>query len=36
MAKVFALARCDPEKWRPVFSRDKRGTLLRGDHAQAR
>ena len=24
----------DPEKWVPVFSRDKRGTRLRGDHAQ--
>src|SRR5438445_11562286 len=25
----------DPEKWIPVFPRDKRGTRLRGDHAQA-
>jgi hypothetical protein len=25
----------DPEKWKPVFPRDKRGTRLRGDHAQA-
>jgi len=24
----------DPEKWGPVFPRDKRGTRLRGDHAQ--
>jgi hypothetical protein len=24
----------DPEKWTPVFPRDKRGTHLRGDHAQ--
>src|SRR6202035_4184200 len=24
----------DPEKWAPVFGRDKRGTRLRGDHAQ--
>jgi hypothetical protein len=24
----------DPEKWKPVFPRDKRGTRLRGDHAQ--
>src|ERR1700730_1359576 len=24
----------DPEKWEPVFPRDKRGTRLRGDHAQ--
>ncbi len=24
----------DPEKWIPVFPRDKRGTRLRGDHAQ--
>jgi hypothetical protein len=24
----------DPEKWFPVFPRDKRGTRLRGDHAQ--
>jgi hypothetical protein len=23
----------DPEKWEPVFPRDKRGTRLRGDHA---
>src|SRR6202034_1664346 len=23
----------DPEKWTPVFPRDKRGTRLRGDHA---
>src|SRR6266851_5585651 len=23
----------DPEKWAPVFPRDKRGTRLRGDHA---
>jgi hypothetical protein len=23
----------DPEKWKPVFPRDKRGTRLRGDHA---
>src|SRR6185436_1830890 len=26
----------DPEKWIPVFPRDKRGTRLRGDHAQTR
>jgi hypothetical protein len=26
----------DPEKWTPVFPRDKRGTRLRGDHAQTR
>jgi len=25
----------DPEKWRPVFPRDKR-EALRGDHAQAK
>jgi hypothetical protein len=24
----------DPEKWKPVFPRDKRETRLRGDHAQ--
>jgi hypothetical protein len=24
----------DPDKWMPVFPRDKRGTRLRGDHAQ--
>jgi hypothetical protein len=24
----------DPEKWVPAFPRDKRGTRLRGDHAQ--
>jgi hypothetical protein len=24
----------DPEKWVPVFPRHKRGTRLRGDHAQ--
>src|SRR4051794_1551913 len=24
----------DPEKWEPVFPRDKRVTRLRGDHAQ--
>jgi hypothetical protein len=26
----------DPEKWTPVFPRDKRGTRLRGDHAQTK
>src|SRR5580704_7123829 len=26
----------DPEKWVPVFPRDKRGTRLRGDHAQTK
>jgi uncharacterized membrane protein len=26
----------NPEKWIPVFPRDKRGTRLRGDHAQAK
>ncbi len=26
----------DPEKWIPVFLRDKRGTRLRGDHAQTK
>jgi hypothetical protein len=26
----------DPKKWVPVFPRDKRGTRLRGDHAQTR
>jgi hypothetical protein len=26
----------DPEKWIPVFPRDKRGTRLRGDHAQTK
>jgi hypothetical protein len=26
----------DPEKWKPVFPRDKRGTRLRGDHAQTK
>ena len=26
----------DPEKWAPVFPRDKRGTRLRGDHAQTK
>jgi hypothetical protein len=26
----------DPEKWMPVFPRDKRGTRLRGDHAQTK
>jgi hypothetical protein len=26
----------DPEKRIPVFPRDKRGTRLRGDHAQTR
>jgi hypothetical protein len=26
----------DPEKWAPVFPRDKRATRLRGDHAQTK
>jgi len=26
----------DPEKWKPVFPREKRGTRLRGDHAQTK
>src|SRR5258708_6072486 len=26
----------EPEKWIPVFPRDKRGTRLRGDHAQTK
>ena len=26
----------DPEKWKPIFPRDKRGTRLRGDHAQTK
>jgi hypothetical protein len=26
----------DPEKWKPVFPRDKRETRLRGDHAQTK
>jgi hypothetical protein len=26
----------DPEKWTPVFPRDKRGTRLRGDHANSK
>jgi hypothetical protein len=26
----------DPEKWEPVFPRDKRETRLRGDHAQTK
>jgi len=26
----------DPEKWKPAFPRDKRGTRLRGDHAQTK
>jgi hypothetical protein len=26
----------DPEKWTAVFPRDKRGTRLRGDHAQSK
>jgi hypothetical protein len=26
----------DQEKWIPVFPRDKRGTRLRGDHAQTK
>ena len=26
----------DPEKWKPVFPRDKRATRLRGDHAQTK
>jgi len=34
----FALSRQvehDPEKWAPVFPRDKRSTRLPGDHAQS-
>ena len=30
----FRALKHDPEKWAPVFPRDKRGTRLRGDHAQ--
>jgi hypothetical protein len=26
----------DPEKWVPVLHLDKRGTRLRGDHAQTK
>jgi predicted amidohydrolase YtcJ len=32
----FAELEHDPEKWTPVFPRDKRGTRLRGDHAQSK
>jgi len=32
-AQLAALAQ-DPEKWAPVFHRDKRKSRLRGDHAQ--
>jgi hypothetical protein len=36
-ARTFPLRLAhDPEKWVPVFPRDKRGTRLRGDHAQIR
>jgi len=37
-AKEVRIARAyleyDPEKWAPIFPRDKRGTRLRADHAQ--
>jgi aspartyl-tRNA(Asn)/glutamyl-tRNA(Gln) amidotransferase subunit A len=33
---VVAALEHDPEKWTPVFPRDKRGTRLRGDHAQTK
>src|SRR5215475_6068778 len=36
MAFAFACLEHDPEKWKPVFPRDKRGTRLRGDHAQTK
>ena len=32
--RLFQHLEHDPEKWTPVFARDKRGTRLRGDHAQ--
>jgi hypothetical protein len=31
-----AISEHDPEKWKPVFPRDKREVRLRGDHAQAK
>jgi hypothetical protein len=31
---VAPALRLDPEAWTPVFPRGKRGTRLRGDHAQ--
>ena len=34
--RKFNLLEHDPEKWAPVFPRDKRGTRLRGDHAQTK
>jgi hypothetical protein len=33
---VMGVLEHDPEKWAPVFPRDKRGTRLRGDHAQTK
>jgi hypothetical protein len=40
MTELKRFAYCDqehdPEKWDPVFPRDKRGTRLRGDHAQTK
>jgi hypothetical protein len=32
--RLFQHLEHDPEKWTPVFPRDKGGTHLRGDHAQ--
>src|SRR5207244_5324728 len=32
--RLILILEHDPEKWVPVFPRDKRGTRLRGDHAQ--
>src|SRR5262249_39577534 len=32
--EITVLGEHDPEKWRPVFPRDKRETRLRGDHAR--
>jgi hypothetical protein len=36
MRRYAAALEHDPEKWGPVFPRDKRGTRLRGDHAQTK
>jgi hypothetical protein len=34
MSRISFRREHDPEKWLPVFPRDKRGTRLRGDHAK--
>jgi hypothetical protein len=35
-AEEIEFASQGPEKWKPAFPRDKRGTRLRGDHAQTK